>query len=284
MTEQSVGFIGLGDMGFPMAHRLLKHGFPVVSCAHRRREAIETLKTEGLIEKKTPREVAERADILFTIVVDDQQTDAVLRGDLGALTGMKPGAVLVIMSTLSPAYCIDVAKEAAKRGVAVLDCPVSGGNIGAEKGTLALIVGGEIEVVERCRKALEVLGAIYHCGDVGMGQVAKLANNAISMTTFAVIGEACAMARSYGMDIEKLMEILSKSTGQSFVTDNWGYIITQWPHLCDLGRKDVRLCVETAKDKNVELPLRLLPFVPALRDVDVSDGGAGDGFLVHAGL
>lgn len=255
MAEQSIGFIGLGDMGFPMARRLLQHGFRVFSCAHRRREAIETLKTEGLIEKNSPQEVAERADILFTIVIDDQQTDAVLHGDSGALTGMKPGSVLVIMSTVSPVYCIKVAKEAAERGVAVLDCPVSGGNMGAEKGTLALIVGGEIDVVERCRAALETMGTIYHCGDVGMGQVAKLANNAIALTMAAVVGEACAMARSYDMDIEKLMEILSKSTGQSFVTDNWGYVTSQWHHLYDMAHKDVRLCVEAGKANNIELPL-----------------------------
>ena len=201
MADQSIGFIGLGDMGFPMARRLLQHGYQVFSCANRSRDAIETLKTEGLIEKSAPREVAEQADILITLVIDDQQTDIVLRGVSGALAGMKPGSALVIMSTLAPTYCINIAKQAAERDVAVLDCPVSGGNIGAEKGTLALIIGGDIGVVERCRAALETMGTIYHCGDVGMGQVAKLANNAISMTTAAVVGEACAMARSYGMDI-----------------------------------------------------------------------------------
>ena len=187
MAEQSVGFIGLGDMGFPMARRLLQHGYQVFSCANRSRDAIETLKTEGLVEKSTPREVAEQADIVITLVIDDQQTDTVLHGDSGALAGMKSGSVLVIMSTLAPSYCINIAKHAAERGVAVLDCPISGGNIGAEKGTLALITGGDVGVVERCRAALETMGTIYHCGDVGMGQVAKLANNAISMTTAAVV-------------------------------------------------------------------------------------------------
>ena len=127
--------------------------------------------------------------------------------------------------------------------------------MGAEKGTLALIVGGEIDVVERCRAALETMGTIYHCGDVGMGQVAKLANNAIAFTTGAVVREACAMAHSYGMDLGKLMEILNKSTGQSFMTDNWGYITSHWHHLYDMAHKDVRLCVEAAKANNIELPL-----------------------------
>jgi 3-hydroxyisobutyrate dehydrogenase len=251
----NIGFIGLGDIGCPMARRLSRNGFQVFSCAHRRREAIETLKAKGLIEKDNPREVAEHADVLITMVLNDQQTDSVLRGDSGALAGMKPGSILIIMSTLSPTYCINIAKEAAELGLTVLDCPVSGGNIGAEKGTLALIVGGDVEAIERCRAALDVMGTVYHCGDVGMGQVAKLANNAIGVTTASVVGEACAMARSYGMDMDRLMEILSRSTGQSFVADNWGHVTSQWPHLRDLGRKDVGLCIEIAKVNNVSLPL-----------------------------
>lgn len=251
----AIGFIGLGDMGFPMARRLLKHGFQVFSCAHRRRKAIETLKAEGLIEKSNPREVAEHIDVLITLVRDDQQTDAVLRGESGALAGMKPESALIIMSTLSPTYCINITKEAAELGLTMLDCPVSGGNIGAERGTLALMVGGDVEATERCRAALEVMGTIHHCGDVGMGQIAKLANNALALTTAAVVGQACAMARSYGMDMDKLMEILSKSTGQSFITDNWGYATSQWSHLRDLGRKDVGLYIEVAKANNVSLPL-----------------------------
>jgi 3-hydroxyisobutyrate dehydrogenase-like beta-hydroxyacid dehydrogenase len=159
------------------------------------------------------------------------------------------------MSTLPPAYCIKVAEGASEKGVAVLDCPVSGGNIGAEKGTLALILGGDIEAMERCRAELEVMGTIYYCGDVGMGQVAKLANNAIAFTTAAVVGEACAMARAYGMDIDKLIEILTKSTGQSFITNHWDYVTSEWPHLRDLGKKDAGLCIDTAQAKDIAVPL-----------------------------
>ena len=251
----NIGFIGLGDIGFPMARRLCKAGFRVFSCAHRRRETIESLKADGLIEKSSPRQVAEHVDVLFTIVVNDEQTDTVLRGDSGALAGLEPGSTLVIMSTLSPTYCINLAKEAAELGVAVLDCPVSGGSMGAEKGTLALMVGGDLEAAERCRAALEVMGVIQSCGEVGMGQVVKLANNAILFATIAVVGEASAMARSYGMDADKLMETLNKSSGQSFVTNNWEYVTEHWPKIRELGRKDAGLCIETAKANNVSLPL-----------------------------
>jgi 3-hydroxyisobutyrate dehydrogenase len=251
----NIGFIGLGDIGFPMARRLLGHGFRVSSCAHRRRDAIEILKAEGLVEKSNPREVAEQADLLITMVVDDRQTDAVLRGGSGALAGLKPGSTLLMMSTLNPTYCITVAKETMKLGVTALDCPVSGGRMGAEKGTLALMLGGDLEATERCRAALEVMGTVQHCGDIGMGQVVKLANNAIALATIAVVGEACAMARSYGMDTGKLMETLKKSSGQSFVTNNWDWVTSNWPHIRAIGRKDIGLCIDTARMNNVSLPL-----------------------------
>jgi 3-hydroxyisobutyrate dehydrogenase-like beta-hydroxyacid dehydrogenase len=155
MSNDRIGFIGLGDMGYPMARRLLKHGFAVISCANRRREVIET--RDGLIEKDNLRTVAAIADILITIVVDEIQTDAVLRGPSGALLSMKSGSVLILMSTLAPTYCKKIAALAAAQGITVLDCPVSEGTIGAEKGTLALIGGDDVDAMERARTAPEVL-------------------------------------------------------------------------------------------------------------------------------
>jgi 3-hydroxyisobutyrate dehydrogenase-like beta-hydroxyacid dehydrogenase len=255
MPHDSIGFIGLGDMGRPMARRLLERGFTVVSCAHRRREAIEALKHEGLVEESNPRAVAARVDTLITLVVDDKQTDAVLRGPGGALSGLRPGATVIIMSTLGPSYCQALAAEAAARGITVLDCPISGGTVGAEKGTLALMVGGDVAAMERARPALEVLGAVTHCGEVGAGQIVKLANNAIAFTTFAIIEEARAMARAYGTDMRKMMEIVGRSTGKSHVADNWDSAVANWEHLVLLGKKDAGLCIETARAKGVAMPL-----------------------------
>lgn len=250
-----IGFIGLGDIGRPMARRLCNAGFQVFSCANRSREAIEALKEDGLKECANPRDVAEKADILFTIVVDDKQTDTVLLGESGALAGLKAGATLVVMSTVSPGYCIDLAQKAAAQGVTVLDCPVSGGSMGAENGTLALMVGGDPDAVERCRSALEILGSIKHCGSIGMGQVVKLANNAVLFATISIVGEAVSMARSYRMETEKLMEMMNAASGQSFVTGNWDYVTENWAHIRDLGRKDVGLCIDAAKANSLELPL-----------------------------
>jgi 2-hydroxy-3-oxopropionate reductase len=136
MTKPIVGFIGLGDMGEPMAGRLLQRGYQVVSSVNRRRDAIERLKSKGIIERGHPREVAAECDIFMSIVVDQGQTDRVLRGPDGALAALRAGTTIVLMSTLAPAYCQTLAAELRHRGIDLVDCPVSGGPMGAEKATL----------------------------------------------------------------------------------------------------------------------------------------------------
>jgi len=255
LTDRNIGFIGLGDMGKPMARRLLQGGCDVFSCAHRRREAIEELKSEGLVECDDPAAVGAKADILMSVVVDEAQTDRVLRGPSGAFATLRPGSVVVIMSTLAPKYCQDIAAEAASRDIAVLDCPISGGTFGAEQGTLALILGGDAEAVERCRPALETMGKIFHCGDVGLGQVAKLANNAVIIGTTALLWESRNLARSYGLAPDALMEVLANSTGNSFAVENWDRFLPMWPHLIDLVLKDMKLCRDAAEASGAAMPI-----------------------------
>ena len=115
------------------------------------------------------------------------------------------------------------------------------------KGTLGLLVGGDNAALDRCREAFAPLGKIYHCGSIGMGQIAKLANNAIGFTTAAVVDEARVMARAYGMDLGTLMQVIHHGTGQSFIADKWDYVATEWSHWRPLGKKDVELFVEMAK-------------------------------------
>jgi 3-hydroxyisobutyrate dehydrogenase-like beta-hydroxyacid dehydrogenase len=145
------------------------------------------------------------------------------------------------MSTLSPAYCRDLAAGAATRGVTVLDCPVTGGNIAAAKGTLGLLVGGDDAALIRCRDTFAPLGKIYQCGSIGRGQIAKLANNAIAYTSAAAVDEARVMARAYGMDLGTLMQVIGHGTGQCFGAAKWDYVATEWSHLRPLGKKDVGL-------------------------------------------
>lgn len=249
MAQPTIGFIGLGEMGEPMARHLLQHGFPVVSCANRRRKAIEALAKEGLVEAENPAGVGAKADIFMTIVVDQAQTEQVLRGPTGALATLQPGTTIIIMSTLAPDYCKSLAEELAPRGINVIDCPASGGQPGAVAGTLALMAGGSADAIERCRAPLEAMGSIFPCGGVGMGMVAKLANNGVLVGTIALLMEARAMADAHGMDLEVLMEIIKSSTGNSFVAQNWGMIQASFQHLMRLAAKDAGLFVETASDK-----------------------------------
>ena len=255
MATECIGFIGLGDMGEPMAAHILAAGYPVVSCANRSRAAIEALKADGLEEVPGPGDVGAKADILITCVIDEAQTDAVLRGPNSALSALKPGAVVIITSTLSPTYCQALAEEAAGRGIPVLDFPVSGGPIGARQGSLALICGCDGAIVERCRPVLVSMGAIHHCGPVGRGQIAKLINQGILFSIIKLIDEGRALARAYGMEIDTLMTVLSQSMGNSAAGKNWEMFASNWPHTAKLGKKDMDFCIEAARAKSVPMPL-----------------------------
>ena len=250
MPKSTIGFIGLGDMGEPMAARLLDHGFSVVSCVHRRREPIERLKGKGIVEKADPRQVAVEADVLMSIVVDQEQTESVLRGATGAIKGMRPGAVVILMSTLAPTYCQALADELRSQEIDLLDCPVSGAPMGAANGTLALITGGDKTVLERCRPALETMGTIYHCGPVGMGMVAKLANNAVSLMTIPLVREARAMAAGYGMDMDTLMAVMRAGSANSFVVQAWKWVEASGDKV-PVAIKDLRLFQQAASAKGV---------------------------------
>ena len=255
MNNMRVGFIGLGDIGTPMARRILDAGYQVASSANRRREAIDTLKASGLIEASNPCEVAHQSDILITMVIDERQSDTVLKGPQGALAGLAPGSVVVVMSTVSPGYCQALAREAAAAGIVVLDCPVAGGPPRATEGSLTLICGGDPEVVEKCRPVLETMGKISHCGPVGMGQVVKLGNNVLVAGQFALIREVRQLAAAYGMDLVMLMDVIGRSTGACWVAENWGYIEPRWNHMGVMSRKDVELCGAAAKAIEFTLPM-----------------------------
>jgi 3-hydroxyisobutyrate dehydrogenase-like beta-hydroxyacid dehydrogenase len=253
--KERIGFIGLGDIGKPMAACLLGGGYGVTSCANRSRGEIEELKTQGLSEVDDAFVVGEAVRILFSVVVDEAQTDAVLRGPRGALASLRAGSTVIVMSTVSPVYCQDLAAEAARKGIAVIDCPVSGGSARAERGKLALICGASADSLERCRAVLETMGTIYHCGEVGMGQVAKLANQGMVFSIVQLVQEARTMANSYGMDLDALMQVLNRSSARSVVGDHWPFFYNAWPHLAALGKKDVELCLEAARAKGVSMPL-----------------------------
>jgi 3-hydroxyisobutyrate dehydrogenase-like beta-hydroxyacid dehydrogenase len=255
MATRHIGFIGLGAMGQPMATRLLAQGFTVVSCAHVRRAALDTLKPQGLTEVDSPRTVAATTDLVLIMVRDTAEAEAVTLGDKGVLAGLCPGAILVMMSTIDPAFCRRVDPLATARGGAFLEAPVSGGPVLAAQGTLALLVGGERLVLERCRAVLETLGRIIYCGALGLGMVAKLANNAVLYGTMGLVTEALAFGQAHGMSAAALLEVFQQASANSVTVQQWAVIQGMWEHAIGLGMKDVQICLDVAERHAIPMPL-----------------------------
>ena len=254
MTKATIGFIGLGAMGAPMAGHLLAAGFPVVSCVNRSREAIERLADAGIEELDGPAAVGARAEILISLVFDEAQTDQVLRGPEGALATMAPGGIVLVMSTVTPAYCRALGEEAAARGIVVLDCPVSGLPAGARAATLSLMIGGDEAAIERCREPLQTMGTVMPCGPLGSGQVTKLANNAMAIGTMGLLLEVRELVQQHGMDFAAFKEILNQSTGRSFVSER--FPLPPGPTLsAAMPSKDLAACLTAGGEVGVQLPM-----------------------------
>jgi 2-hydroxy-3-oxopropionate reductase len=197
---EKIGFIGLGIMGRPMARNLLKAGFELVFHA-RRTEVVAEMEAAGGKAAPSSKAVAETADIVITIVTADAQVREVILGPDGVLAGSWPGSLIVDMSTISPLTIREIAGEAAGRQVAVIDAPVSGGDTGAEAGTLTIIAGGQPEDVERCRplfEAMEKQESIFHVGPLGAGQTVKLVNQVIGGVNMAMIAEGLCLGVKAG--------------------------------------------------------------------------------------
>jgi len=229
MTEQKdsrelhIGFVGVGVMGRPMAHNLLKAGYPCTICDVNPKP-VEALVAEGATAEGSAAQAAGGCDIFITMVVNDAQFTATLFEPGDAASALKPGAVVIGMSTMSMRTVQDAAARLRDRGVDYLDAPVSGGEKGATEGTLSIMIGGPTEVLERCRPVLEVLGSnIYHVGQsVGDGQAAKMINQLMVCVHNAVAAEALTLGEKVGLDKAMLFEIISKSAGNSWIFSDRG--------------------------------------------------------------
>src|SRR6185295_12109835 len=206
-----LGFVGLGAMGGRMARRLLDAGHPL--CGYNRTAAKAAgLVRAGMILAASPREVAERADVVFTMVTDDSALEAVARAPEGLLAGWRPGAILVEMSTVGPAVVERLAAAVAARGGALLDAPVSGSPATLEAGQISFMVGGDPTILERARPYIEAIGpTITHVGRVGLAKSMKIAVNqglAVQMLSFA---ESVLLAEKAGIERARAVEVLLKS-------------------------------------------------------------------------
>jgi 3-hydroxyisobutyrate dehydrogenase len=256
----TIGFIGLGTMGRPMAKNLLKAGHELVFFARREEVAQEFLQA-GARRAATPAAVTEAAEFVITIVTADAQLTEVVLGTDGVLAAARPEKMLIDMSTVSPATVHKLAAQLAPTGMTLIDAPVSGGPWGAEAGTLTIMIGGVDRVVERARPLLTAVGKnIFHVGPLGAGQTVKLANQMVAGGIMALVGEAFVLAKAAGVDPHRLADVMEVSSGNSAVFEARGKKFVLAGNyvpgfMTELMRKDVALAVEMAQTFEVDTPL-----------------------------
>ena len=221
-----VGFIGLGVMGRPMALHLIRAGHEL-SVYARRAEAAQPLVDAGAKACASPAEVAANSEVVFTMVTTGADVEQVALGEGGIVHGAKPGTVLVDMGTIPPGTARRIAAKLAERGIEMIDAPVSGGEVGAQNATLAIMAGGKAEVLARVRPLLETLGkAIVHVGPNGAGQVAKACNQMIMVSCIEAVAEAMLLAKKSGTDPEKVRLALTGGSAGSRVLEVFGARMT----------------------------------------------------------
>jgi 2-hydroxy-3-oxopropionate reductase len=219
MSTTTVGFVGVGIMGKPMAKNVLDAGYAVV--AHNRsREPVDELVEAGAEAASSPKEVAERSDVVVTVLPDSDAVETVVLGEDGILDGAREGQTYVDMSTISPTVAERVAARLGEVGVSALDAPISGGEEGAIDGTLSIMVGGDADVLERHRDLLDAMGAtVTHCGETGAGQIAKACNQIVVGVTYEAVSEALLLAHRAGADVEAVVDAISGGAAGCWVLD-----------------------------------------------------------------
>lgn len=252
-----VGFVGLGIMGQPMARNLLKAGFSLVVHS-RTRASVDALVAAGATAAASPADVARATDLVVTMVPDSSDVELVASGPGGVFEGAHPGLIVADMSTISPATTRDLARRAAERGIAWLDAPVSGGELGAIAGSLTIMVGGTDAAFERARPVFAAMGQrVTHIGPTGHGQTAKLCNQILAAVNLLASCEALVLGAKAGLNLEKMHEALSGGAGNSWAFQNLGKKMLNRDFApafkVRLQQKDLRLVSETARELHVPI-------------------------------
>ncbi|HIE41162.1 MAG TPA: NAD(P)-dependent oxidoreductase, partial [Candidatus Aenigmarchaeota archaeon] len=276
---EKIGFIGLGIMGKHMALNLLKAGFNVTAY-NRTKEKVKAIIDAGGKEGISPKEVAENSDIIITIVSDTPDVKEVILGKSGVIAGVKEGSVVIDMSTISPSVTKEIAAKLKTKNVEMLDAPVSGGDVGAINGTLSIMVGGNFEILERCRPIFEAMGkAITHCGTNGMGQTTKLCNQILVSVTNMAVGEAVLFAQKSGLDAHTMIEATKGGAAGSWQLSNLGPKMVDKDFapgfIIDLQQKDLRLVINAAEE--LHLPMPALTYVHQLYKSNQANGEGKEG-------
>lgn len=253
-----LGFIGLGLMGKPMASHLLKAGFPL-TVHNRSHSAVAELVAAGGHESYTPKEVAEQSDIVFTCLPDSPDVENVVLGTNGIIEGARPGLIVVDHSTIMPATARKLAETLAASGIHFLDAPVSGGQVGAQNGTLTIMVGGEAAALERAHPVMQAYGkTITHIGASGAGQVAKCCNQIMVAAQMSAMAELLIFARKANVDPRKVVEAIKGGAAQCWTLDNKPERLfkgnRQPGFKAHMQAKDLHIIMDSARELNMPLP------------------------------
>lgn len=262
-----IGFIGIGVMGRPMTLNLLKAGHHVTIYArHPEKAEVQEVLQAGAKQAPSPRAVAMASDTVITMLPNSPEVEEVVTGEQGLLAGARKGLIIIDMSTIAPTVSRKLSELATTKGAHFLDAPVSGGSQGAVNGTLTIMVGGEKEVFEQARPALEAMGKqenIFYVGPSGAGEVVKIVNNILCGAIAATIAESFVLGVKAGADVEAMAKIVGVSTGGSWQLAN------QFPlrafngsfqpgFMTDLLHKDLGLALELAAENQTTVPMTAL--------------------------
>lgn len=257
----TIGFIGLGLMGCPMARNLLKAGFPLI--VHSRSPApVDDVVAHGARRAGSPAEVARHATRIITMLPDGPDVEKVLNGPDGVFTAIQPGTIIIDCSSIAPTTARKLAERAADAGATMLDAPVSGGEIGAVSGTLSIMVGGDADAFAQVKPILDAMGnpeKVIRVGDSGAGQITKVCNQMVIGGTLAVVSEAFALARKAGVSPAKIRDALLGGFAASRVLEVHGERILQSNYKpgfrSALYAKDMRIAAQTLADTGTSAPV-----------------------------
>ena len=253
-----LGFIGLGLMGKPMAGHLLKAGFPL-TVHNRSRDAVAELVAAGAQEVHSPKEVAAQSEIVFTCLPDSPDVEQVVLGPNGTIDAAHPGLIVVDHSTIKPATARKIAEVLTASGISFVDAPVSGGQLGAQNGTLTIMIGGDAAALERARPAMQAYGkAITHIGASGAGQVAKACNQIMVAAQMSAMAELLIFARKADVDPRKVVEAIRGGAAQCWTLDNKPQRLfagnRQPGFKAHMQAKDLHIVMDSAGELGMPLP------------------------------
>jgi 3-hydroxyisobutyrate dehydrogenase len=258
MEFMNVGWIGTGVMGKSMCAHILNAGHTVY-VYNRTKQKAAFLVENGAFWCESPEEVAEKSDIIFSIVGFPEDVEEIILGHKGILKRAKQGTVIVDMTTSSPILAVKIYKIAKDKGIFFLDAPVSGGDIGAREGKLAIMVGGDRDIYDRAKPLFEIIGEnIAHMGEAGSGQHTKMANQILIAGTMIGVVESLLYAYKTGMDLDSVIDVIGKGAASSWAINNMGRRIAKGDF--DPGFyikhfiKDMGIALDEAKRMNLSLP------------------------------